>query len=73
MSAAGEAKAKEDTLASGAKPRPEGRVRERGWRPTYERYEISELCPEAARRRTIAREADNAIRRASATMTEAEA
>jgi len=38
MSAAGEAKVKENALASGAKPRPEGRVRERGWRPTREEY-----------------------------------
>ena len=34
MSAAGEAKAKEGTDASGAKPKPEGRVREHGSRPT---------------------------------------
>jgi hypothetical protein len=32
MSERGEAK---DASTSGAKPRPEGRVRERGWRPTY--------------------------------------
>jgi hypothetical protein len=36
MSATGEAKVKEDALASRAKPRPEGRVRERGWRLTRE-------------------------------------
>jgi ring-1,2-phenylacetyl-CoA epoxidase subunit PaaA len=31
---AGRSQAKEDTHASGAKPKPEGRVREPGWRPT---------------------------------------
>ena len=50
MSAAGEAKAEEDTLASGAKPRPEGRVRERGWRPTGEGRGYSGELTEAARR-----------------------
>jgi hypothetical protein len=55
MNAAGEAKAKEHTLASGAKPRLEERVRERGWRPTRERYGFAESHAEAARRRAIAR------------------
>ena len=53
MSAAGEAKAKEDAFASGAKPRPAGRVRERGWRPTRQRPGIAESWTEAARRRAI--------------------
>ena len=53
MSAAGEAQAKVDTHASGAKPRPEGRDRERGWRPTCKGHgSIGELA-EAARRRAI--------------------
>ncbi len=34
MSGAG---ASQDTRVSGVKPRPEGRVRERGWRPTSSR------------------------------------
>ena len=34
MSERREAQAKEDTFASRAEPRPEGRVGERGWRPT---------------------------------------
>jgi hypothetical protein len=52
MSAAGEAKAKEYTRASGAKPRPEGRVREHGWRPTAQPVEFAEPVKQAARRRT---------------------
>jgi hypothetical protein len=52
MSAAGEVQA-QDTFASGAKPRPEGCVRERGWRPTPEGYAIGKLRAEAARRRAI--------------------
>jgi hypothetical protein len=52
MSAAGEAQA-QDTFASGAKPRPEGRVRERGWRPTPEGYVIGKQRAEAARRRAM--------------------
>jgi hypothetical protein len=55
MRAAGEAQAKKDALASGAKPRPEGRVREQGWRPTNECSENVEYRTEAARRRAIAR------------------
>jgi hypothetical protein len=51
VSAAGEAQAKEDALASGAEPRPEGRVRERGWRPKGESYVIAGPRIEAARRR----------------------
>ena len=54
MSEAGEAKAKKDTHASGAKPKPEGRVRERGWRPTRGSYGLGESRTEAARRRAIA-------------------
>ena len=38
MSAPGKAKANEDTLASGAKPRPAARVRERARRPTDEEF-----------------------------------
>ena len=52
MSAAGEAQA-QDTFASGAKPRPEGRVRERGWRPTPQRYAIGKPRSEDARRCAI--------------------
>ena len=55
MSAAGEAKDKKDTLASGAEPRHGGRVREQGWRPTNERSQIAGPRTEAARRRAIAR------------------
>ena len=55
MSTAGEAQAKEDTVASGAKPRPEGPVRERGWRPTRRACEGGSARTEAARRRAIAR------------------
>jgi len=55
VSAAGEAQAKEDALASGAEPRPEGRVRERGWRPTRGRSGVAESRTEAARRLAIAR------------------
>jgi hypothetical protein len=67
MSATGEAKAKKDALASGAKPRPEGRVRERGWRPTLE-LAHAEWVAEAARRRAIAggRPVDASHRNASA-------
>ena len=54
MSETGVAKAKTDALASGAKPRPEGRVRERGWRPTRQRYRDAEPQAEAARRLAIA-------------------
>jgi hypothetical protein len=54
MSAAGVAKAKTDALANGAKPRPEGRVRERGWRPTRKAFGIAESRTEAARRRATA-------------------
>jgi hypothetical protein len=54
MSATGEAKAKEDTRASGAKPRLEERVREREWRPTIERSENAKMRAEAACRRAIA-------------------
>ena len=56
MSEAGErqrAKAKEDVLASRAKPRPEGRVCERGWRPTGGPAEFCNNVTEAARRRAI--------------------
>ena len=55
MRAAGAARVKEDTLASGAKPRLEERVRERGWRPTRECYAFAQSRTEAARRRAIAR------------------
>ena len=48
MSTPREAKAKEDTRASGAKPRPEGRVRERGWRPTHRGDGIRETDAGAA-------------------------
>jgi hypothetical protein len=54
MSETGEAKAKEHALASGAKPRLEERVRERGWRPTRECSGNAESHIEAARRRAIA-------------------
>ena len=55
MRAAGAAKAKEDTLASGAKPRLEERVRELGWRPTRENRGMFQKHAEAARRRPIER------------------
>ena len=55
MSAAGNAKAKEDALASGAKPRTEGRVREQGWRPTNAGLGCAKGGAEAARRRAIER------------------
>ena len=54
MSETGKAKAKEHALASGAKPRLEERVRERGWRPTGECSGNAEPHTEAARRRAIA-------------------
>jgi len=53
MSAAGEAMAEEDTHASGAKPRPEGRAREQGWRPTNEFLGYAASGAEAARRCAI--------------------
>jgi len=53
MSEGGEAKAKKDVLASGAKPRPEGRVRERGWRPTRQCFGVPESRAEAVRPRAI--------------------
>jgi hypothetical protein len=62
MSAAGAAKAKENALASGARPRPEGRVRERGWRPTRKRSGAGTERTEAARRRAIARARHSADR-----------
>ena len=54
MSAAGEVQA-QDTFASGAKPRPEGCVRERGWRPTRQARGIGLAAAEAARRHAFAR------------------
>jgi hypothetical protein len=53
MSERGEAQAKEDALLNGAKPRLEERVRERGWRPTDERYGMPVQTAEAARPRAI--------------------
>ena len=53
MSERGEAKAKRDAHASGAKPRPEGRGRERGWRPTGEELGVARARSEAARPRAI--------------------
>ena len=44
---------------SGAQPRPEGPVRERGWRPTRRGYALAVARTEAARRRAI-EAADNA-------------
>jgi hypothetical protein len=54
MSATWMAKAREHALASGAKPRLEERVRERGWRPTCDAHVLAELCTEAVRRCAIA-------------------
>ena len=54
MSETGEANAKKDTLASGAQPRPEGPVRERGWRPTRRACGSGDTRTEAVRRRAIA-------------------
>lgn len=59
MNAAGEAEDKKDTLARGAKPRPEGPVRERGWRPTRNGCGIYALYMETARRRAIRGTADS--------------
>ena len=53
MSAACEAQAEKDTHASGAQPRLEERVRERGWRPTSESQKDAVSSSEAARRRAI--------------------
>ena len=50
----GKAKAEQDARASGAKPKPEGHVRERGWRPTRGSYGIGDARTEAPRRRAIA-------------------
>lgn len=60
MSAPGEAKVKKHARASGAEPRPNGPVRERGWRPTHEGFGLARASKEAARRRTIAHAADSA-------------
>ena len=59
MNERSEAKPKEDIPVSGAKPRPEGPVRERGWRPTVAGGQIQEPVMEAARPRVI-EAADNA-------------
>ena len=68
------AKAKEDTRASGAKPRPEGRVREHGWRPTTQSTGFAAPLMEAARRRAIARRRNEPVTnledRAEAAMSE---
>ena len=55
MSAAAKGQDKEYAVASGAKPRPEGRVRERGRRPTTRRVEFAAPGKEAARRSAIER------------------
>ena len=52
MSERGEAQGKEDAFASGAKPRPEGPVRERGRRPTrcdrnFATHIMEAACPRA--------------------------
>ena len=60
MSETGEAKAEVDTVASGVKSRPEGRVCERGWWPTRKGYAIAAPRTEAARRLAIAHAADTA-------------
>jgi hypothetical protein len=52
MSERGEAQEKKHALVSGAKPRPEGRVRERGRRPTLEAAHTDRV-EEAARPRAI--------------------
>ena len=54
VSMAGEAKAKEDALVSGAKPRLEERVRERGRRLTGRCNGFAVRRTEAARRHAIA-------------------
>ena len=61
MSAAGEAKAKEDALASGAKPRLEERVRKQGRRPPSELVGIVEAGMVAARRRAIEQRPTNGL------------
>ena len=59
MNAAGEVMDKKDTLARGAKPRPEGPVRKRGWRPTRKGCGIYAPYLEAARRRVHRSTADS--------------
>jgi hypothetical protein len=54
MSWADEAKAKEDTFASWAKPRLEERASEQRWRPTNKALVAGEGCISAARRPAIA-------------------
>ena len=66
MSAPSKAKVKEDALASGAKPRPEGRVRERGRQPTCEPCGFATTRAEAARRRAIARDRLGDVKRVPA-------
>ena len=54
--AGGRQRAREEyACASGAKPRPEGRVRERGRRPTMLMLGVEMQVTEAARRRAIVR------------------
>ena len=53
MSERREAQAKQDARASGAEPRTESRVRERGWRPTTRTNEYAMRLKEAARRRVV--------------------
>lgn len=55
MSATGEAKARRDARASGAKPRPEGRVREHVAAADALMLDSRRLHVEAAGRRAIAR------------------
>ena len=53
MSEQAEGKAKKDARASGAKPRPEGRVREHGRRPKRAGHAVARDRSEAARLRAI--------------------
>jgi hypothetical protein len=55
MSERREAQGKEHDLASGAKPRLEERVRERGWQPSRRWREVAMPAATAARPRAIAR------------------
>ncbi len=58
MSETGGAKTEKVALASGAPPKPEGRVRERGRRPTCGSHGIRQSRSEAVRRLAIAHAAD---------------
>ena len=64
MSAAGEVQAKNDALASGAKPMAKGHGRERGRRSTSQGRAITVLGAEALCRRAMARARRSTVRTA---------